>query len=85
MRGIAADNTPQSLECLRRQEQFCAQAVQLDPKNSGALARLARAILLQSAQAHARTEFKQLALERGAEAAEKAVTLDPNNAVPIWR
>ena len=80
MRGIAADNTPQSLECLQQQQLFFDQAVRLDPKNSDALARLARAILLQSAQAHAPAEFKQHALTRGAEAAEKALALNPRNA-----
>jgi tetratricopeptide (TPR) repeat protein len=80
MRGIAADNKPQSLECLRQQEHFFAQAAQLDPENSVALAWLARAILLQSAQVHAPASLKQDALMRGADAAERAVTLDPSNA-----
>jgi adenylate cyclase len=80
MRGIAADNKPQSLECLQQQEHFFARAAQLDPKNSIALAWLARAILLQSAQVHAPASLKQDALTRGTEAAERAVTLDPSNA-----
>ena len=80
MRGIAADNKPQSLDCLKKQEDLFALAVQLDPKNGDALARLARAILLQSAQVHAPVQFKEDALRRGAEAAEQALALDPNNA-----
>ena len=80
MRGIAADNKPQSLECLQQQEHFFAHAAQLDPKNSIAQAWLARAILLQSAQVHAPASLKQDALMRGAEAAERAVALDPSNA-----
>jgi TolB-like protein/Flp pilus assembly protein TadD len=80
MRGIAADNKPQSLECLQQQEHFFAHAAQLDPKNSIAQAWLARAILLQSAQVHAPASLKQDALTRGAEAAERAVALDPSNA-----
>ena len=79
MRGIAAD-TPQSLNCLQQQEQLFARAAELDPKNADAFARLARAILLQSLQAHAHADFKQEALSRGAEAAEKALALDPYNA-----
>jgi adenylate cyclase len=80
MRGIAADNKPQSLECLQQQEHFFAHAAQLDPRNSIAQAWLARAILLQSAQVHAPASLKQDALMRGAEAAERAVALDPSNA-----
>jgi TolB-like protein len=80
MRGIAVDNRPQTLEVLREQERLFAQALKLEPHNADALARLARAILLQSAQSHAPAPFKHEALERGGEAAEKAVELDPNNA-----
>jgi tetratricopeptide (TPR) repeat protein len=80
MRGIAADSKPQSLECLREQEAFFAQAVQLDPKNSVALAWLARAILLQARQLHAPAALKEDALLRGGRAAEHALALDPNNA-----
>jgi TolB-like protein/Tfp pilus assembly protein PilF len=80
MRGIAADNKPQTLECLQQQERLFARAVQLDPKNSDALAWLARAIVVQSAQVHAPAQFRQDALTRSAEAAEKAVALNPYNA-----
>jgi TolB-like protein/Flp pilus assembly protein TadD len=80
MRGIAADNKPQSLECLREQEALFAQAAELDPKHSDALARLARAILLQATQGHAPSLHKGDMLARGIRAAEKALALDPGNA-----
>lgn len=64
MRGIAADSKPQSLECLQEQERLFTRAAQLDPANGDALARLARAILLQFAQAHAPHKQKQEALRR---------------------
>lgn len=79
MRGIVADNKPHTLEGLQLQEHLFARAVQLDPKNSDALARLARAILIQSSQAYVPAQFKEDALKRGAEAAEKALALDPGN------
>ena len=80
MRGIAADNKPQSLECLREQEALFARAAELDPKHSDALARLARAILLQATQGHAPSLHKGDMLARGIRAAEKALALDPGNA-----
>lgn len=80
MRGIAADNRPQSRETLQEQERLFARAVELDPDNSDALARLARATLLQVTQAHVPAEPKQDTLERGVQAAERAVALDPGNA-----
>jgi adenylate cyclase len=80
MRGIAADSRPQSLECLQEQEHYFGRAVQLDPKNSVALAWLARAILIQALQVHAPAQFREDALSRGAIAAEQAVARDPNNA-----
>jgi tetratricopeptide (TPR) repeat protein len=79
MRGIAADNKPQSLECLLEQENLFARAAELDPKNSEALARLARAILIQVTQAHASSVKNEDALTRGVKAAEKALVLDPRN------
>jgi len=79
MRGIAADNRPQSLESLQAQEALFARAVELDPDNSEALARLARAIVIQITQAHRSSGSKSEALERGAKAAEQAVRLDPCN------
>ncbi len=79
MRGIAADNRPQSLQSLQEQEELFSRAVELDPNNSEALARLARAIVLQITQAHASGVIKAEALQRGVSAAEKAVTLDPGN------
>ncbi|MFN0303987.1 MAG: winged helix-turn-helix domain-containing tetratricopeptide repeat protein [Burkholderiales bacterium] len=79
MRGIVADNKPHTLEGLQLQEHLFARAVQLDPKNGDALARLARAILIQSSQAYVPAQFKEDALRRGAEAAEKALALDPGN------
>jgi tetratricopeptide (TPR) repeat protein len=80
MRGIAVDNRPQSRECLQEQEHLFARAAQLDPKNSDALARLARAILIQVTQVHVPAQNKQDMLRRGADAAERAIALDPGNA-----
>jgi TolB-like protein/Flp pilus assembly protein TadD len=80
MRGVAADNRPQSLESLQSQEQFFSQAARLDPQNSEALARLARAVLLQSIQMHVAAHFREEKLRDGAGAAERAVTLNPYNA-----
>jgi TolB-like protein len=80
MRGIAADNRPQSLECLQEQEALFGRAVALDPKHADALARLARAILLQATQVHASPQHKEDMLKRGSSAAEKAVALEPGNA-----
>jgi len=79
MRGIAEDIQPQSLESLRRQEQFFEQAIRLDPRNCDAHARLARAILLQSTQLHNSERSKEDTLARGAAVAEQAVALDPRN------
>ena len=80
MRGIAADNRPQSLESLQEQEALFGRAVALDPKHADALARLARAILLQATQVHAASLHKEDMLRRGASAAEQAVLLEPGNA-----
>lgn len=79
MRGIAADNRPQSLQSLQEQAALFARAVELDPNNSEALARLSRAVVIQITQAHIAPAAKAEALERGASAAEKAVALDPAN------
>jgi adenylate cyclase len=79
MRGIAADNRPQSLEVLQLQESLFARAVELDPQHAEAHARLARAILLQVTQVHARTPHDALLLARGVKAAETAVALGPYN------
>jgi TolB-like protein/Flp pilus assembly protein TadD len=80
MRGIAADNRPQSLECLREQETLFEQVVELDPSHGDAWARLARAILLQATQVHAPSSRMGNTLEKGIGAAERAVTLDPGNS-----
>ena len=80
MRGIAADNRPQSLECLQEQERLFARATELDPKHSDALARLARAILLQATQVHAPSVHNEDMLARGVLAAESSLALDPGNA-----
>jgi tetratricopeptide (TPR) repeat protein len=80
LRGIAADNRPQTLESLQEQERLFGEAVRLDPRNSDALARLARAILLQATQVHVPAQHRLDRLERGADAAEKAVALAPNSA-----
>lgn len=79
MRGIAADNRPQSLELLRQQESLFARAVELDPQHAEAHARLARAILLQLTQVHATTSQDDQLLARGIKAAETAVALAPDN------
>jgi len=80
MRGIVADNKPQSLECLREQETLFARAVELDPKHGDAWARLSRAIVLQATQIHAPSFDKEDSLARGADAAERAMAVDPGNA-----
>jgi tetratricopeptide (TPR) repeat protein len=80
MRGIAADNRPQSLQTLQEQEALFARAAELDPENAEALARLSRAITLQVTQAHASPAQKIDATTRGAEFAEKALAFDPGNA-----
>ncbi|MBC7780431.1 MAG: winged helix-turn-helix domain-containing protein [Proteobacteria bacterium] len=80
MRGIAADNRPQSLESLREQEALFARAAEFDPKHGEAHARLARAILLQVTQGHAPSVLEEETLARGVRAAERAVALDPANA-----
>jgi adenylate cyclase len=79
VRGIAADNRPQSLAVLREQESLFSQAVELDPRHAEAHARLARAILLQVTQMHAATPHHEPVLARGVEAAETAVALDRDN------
>lgn len=79
MRGIAADSKPQSLQILQEQEALFARAVTLDPNNCEALARLSRAIVIQITQAHTSAATSSEALERGAKAAEKAMSLDPGN------
>lgn len=80
MRGIAADNRPQSLAVLQEQEALFARAVALDPHHADAHARLARAILLQVTQGHASAPPDDATLARGVRAAERAVALDPGNA-----
>jgi TolB-like protein/Flp pilus assembly protein TadD len=80
MRGIAADNRPQSLECLQEQEVLFGRAVELDPNHSDALARLSRAIVIQVTQSHAPSPRKDDMLMRGVSAAERALALDPGNA-----
>ncbi|UUX96319.1 winged helix-turn-helix domain-containing protein [Aquabacterium sp. J223] len=80
MRGIAADNRPQSLPALREQAAWFAQAVARDPCLAEAHARLARALLLQVTQAHAPTAADEDTLARGVAAAEAAVALGPANA-----
>ena len=79
MRGIAADNRPQSLGVLQQQESLFARAVELDPRHAEAHARLARAILLQLTQLHAVPPLDDQLLARGAKAAEAAVALGPDN------
>lgn len=80
MRGIAADNRPQSLDSLRQQEMLFARAVELDPLHPEAHARLARAILLQLTQMHAATPQDEQLLARGVKAAETAMALGQDNA-----
>lgn len=80
MRGIAADNRPQSREVLREQESLFARAVQRDPRHAEAHARLARSMLLQLTQLHGGAGADAALLARGAEAAECAIALDPDNA-----
>jgi TolB-like protein len=80
IRGIVADHEPQCLESLQRQEHLFGRAVRLDPNNGEALARMARAILLQGTQNHVPAESKEDRLRRGAEAAEKAVAVSRTNA-----
>ena len=80
MRGIAAENRPQSLESLKEQQALFARAAELDPQSSEALARLARAIVIQVTQAHTSTLDKDEALVQAVSAAVKAVELDPTNA-----
>ncbi len=80
MRGIAADNRPQSLASLQEQERLFARAAALDPDHGDAHARLARAILLQVTQGHASPRPDEDTLNRGIRAAERAVALDPGNA-----
>lgn len=80
LRGIAADNKPQSLGVLQEQEALFARAVALDPDHADALARLARAILLQVTQGHAPQRPDDETLARGIAAAERAVALAPGNA-----
>lgn len=80
IRGIVADNEPQCLESLQQQEQLFGQAVLLDPNNGDARARMARAVLLQGTQNHVSAQSKEDRLRLGAEAAEKAVADNRNNA-----
>lgn len=79
MRGIAADNRPQSLQVLQEQESLFARAVELDPLHAEAHARLARAILLQLNQVHAAAPHDPQLLARGVQAAESAMALGPAN------
>jgi len=80
IRGIVADNEPQCLESLQQQERLFGQAIVLDQNNGDAQARMARAILLQGTQNHVSAEAKEDRLRLGAEAAERAVAVDRNNA-----
>jgi len=81
VRGIAMADKPQSLENLLEEEVLFREVLALDPNNSEAWARLARAILVQwldfrSALLPEQTEEK---LAEGGKAVEKALALDPNN------
>lgn len=79
MRGIAADNRPQSLAALQQQESLFARAVELDPRHAEAHARLARSILLQLTQLHAALPHDAQLRARGVKAAETAVALCQDN------
>ena len=60
MRGIVADSRPQSLEIPSGAGGLVGRAVELDPRNSEALARLSRAIVLKVTQGHASSDKQKL-------------------------
>jgi len=82
VRGIALAERPLSLENLLEQEVMFRQALALDPNNSDAWARLARAILLQwlTFGSAVLPEQKDEKLTQGRKAVENALALDPNSA-----
>ena len=82
VRGIALADKPNSLENLLEQEVLFRQALALDPNNSDAWARLARAIVLQRLTFGIALlpEQKDEKLREGRKAVERALALDSNNA-----
>lgn len=82
LKGIALADKPVSLSNLRHQEHYFGQAILLDQDSGEAQARFARAVLLQvvwfgaSFKPHERRDK----LRQGAQAAERAVALEPSNA-----
>jgi TolB-like protein/Flp pilus assembly protein TadD len=82
VRGIALADKPQTFENLMAQETFFRQALELDPVNADAWARLGRSILLQRVNFSSSLLPDQLEerLGLGALAVERALDLDPNSA-----
>lgn len=74
MRGIAADNRPQSLESLRQHEALFARATELDPNRGDAFERLARAMLMPATRVHAPSPVDHDELARWAAAKPPAGT-----------
>lgn len=82
LKGIALADKPVSLANLRQQEHLFGQAILLDQDSGEAQARFARAVLLQVVwfSASFKPQERRDKLRQGAQAAERAVALDPTNA-----
>ncbi len=82
VRGIALAQKLEALESLLEQEVLFREVLALDPNNSDAWARLARAILLQRAQfgSALTPEQRDEKLTEGRKAVERALALDPNSS-----
>lgn len=82
LRGIALADKPVSLKNLQEQEHFFGKAVLLDQENSEAQARFSRAVLLQRIWFSASLPplIQEDKLRQGAQAVERALALNPNNA-----
>ncbi len=83
VRGIALADKPQSVESLLEQAALFRDALTLDPNNGHAWAWLGRSLLLQLIHfgSNLLPEQRDEKLNEGRKAMEKALALDPNNAV----
>ena len=82
IRGIALADKPQTLENLLEQEALFRKALELDPNNSDAWARIGRAISLQwiNFGSALLPEQRDVKLREGRNAVDKALALDLKNA-----
>ena len=82
LRGIALADKPGSLDRLAQQEKNFREALALEPDNADAMARLARALVLQKINfgSQVRSDLADKKLQEGFALAQRAKALDPTNS-----